>query len=296
VLLLRATSAGGSGLPAAATVLLFQGGNPALKPEKASTWTVSLALAPAWLPGARLELGYFSTRYRDRIVTPIPATAVALSNPAYATLVTRNPTATQIADVLAAAAMVFNSAGAPYNPANVVAIIDNSAVNAGQQRLQGVDALLGYRTDLGARGGTLDATLNAAYLDSEQQLSPSQPVIPLAGTIFNPPHLRLRGSLGWRSGPVTLTGVVQRIGAVRDTRFAPVVRIPGMTTADLTLVVRTGPDAGALGGLDVTLSVQNAFNAKPGPIRTTVFTDTPYDSTNYSPIGRYLSLGVVKKW
>jgi outer membrane receptor protein involved in Fe transport len=295
-LLLRATSAGGSGLPAAATVLVFQGGNAALKPERASTWSVSLDLVPAFLPGARLELGYFSTRYRDRIVTPIPATAIALSNPAYAAYVTRNPTPAQVTGLIDSAAMFFNSAGAPLDPANVAALVDNSSVNAGRQRLEGVDALLSYETALDDSGDRVSATLNAAYLHSSQQLTPSQPVIPLAGTIFNPPHLRLRGALSWIAGPVAVTGVVQRIGAVRDTRFVPVARLPGMTTADLTLVVRTGTDAGLLSGVDLTLSVQNAFNAKPSPIRTTVFTDTPYDSTNYSPIGRFLSLGVRKKW
>lgn len=295
-LLLRATSVGGSGLPAAATVLVFQGGNAALKPERASTWSVSLDLVPAFLPGARLELGYFSTRYRDRIVTPIPATAIALSNPDYAAYVARNPTPAQVTGLIESAATFFNSAGAPFNPANVVALIDNSSVNAGRQHLEGIDALLSYETALGKGSDRLSATLNAAYLHSSQQLTPSQPVIPLAGTIFSPPHLRVRGAVSWTSGLVTVTGVVQRTGPVRDMRFAPIMRIPGMTTADLTLVLRTGAEAGLLGDLDLTLSVQNALNAKPSPIRTTVFTDTPYDSTNYSPIGRFLSLGVRKKW
>jgi hypothetical protein len=42
--------------------------------------------------------------------------------------------------------------------------------------------------------------------------------------------------------------------------------------------------------------VLNAFNAKPTPIRTTLFTDTPYDSTSYSPVGRFVGAEVRKRW
>src|SRR3546814_3247098 len=61
-----------------------------------------------------------------------------------------------------------------------------------------------------------------------------------------------------------------------------------MTTLDLTARYRT-EGSGLTGGLDVTLGIQNLFNDKPDPI-TGIFLDAPYDSTNYSPIGRYVSL------
>jgi hypothetical protein len=51
-----------------------------------------------------------------------------------------------------------------------------------------------------------------------------------------------------------------------------------------------------LGGIDLIASIQNLGNARPTPITTTLYYDTPYDSTNYSPVGRFLSLSVSKKW
>jgi len=51
-----------------------------------------------------------------------------------------------------------------------------------------------------------------------------------------------------------------------------------------------------LAGIEVIASIQNAFNDKPSPIAVRAYTDTPYDSTNYSPFGRVLSLTVSKKW
>jgi outer membrane receptor protein involved in Fe transport len=81
VSLLRAAQVGGAGYPPGATVLLAQGGNPDLKPERADTWSATIDAHPRALPGARLELSYFSLRYHDRIVTPIGSVSVALSNP-----------------------------------------------------------------------------------------------------------------------------------------------------------------------------------------------------------------------
>ena len=67
-----------------------------------------------------------------------------------------------------------------------------------------------------------------------------------------------------------------------------------MTPIDLTLRYRA--DSGPLRGFDLIASVQNLFNAKPSPIATSLFYDTPYDSTNYSPLGRFVSLSVTRKW
>ncbi|MGK6321378.1 TonB-dependent receptor domain-containing protein [Sphingomonas sp. DT-204] len=284
---------GGAGFPAGATILFLQGGNPALKPERATTWSATLALHPRGLEGFRAELGYFSIRYRDRIVFPIPLASVALSNPVYHDYVVLTPTAAQQAAAIASAGTFVNASGAPYDPAATVAIINNNNVNAGRQSIHGVDALLSYRTPLGS--GALTATLNGTYLDSKQQLSENQAFQPLAGTLFNPPHVRARGGLSWDGGPVTLTATANYTGPVRDTRSAPNPLVDSMTTLDVSVFYR--PEwKGWLDGLEFSLTALNLLNAKPAPIATSVFTDTPYDSTNYSPVGRFVSFGVTKRW
>jgi iron complex outermembrane receptor protein len=294
-LLYPAASLGGT-YPAGATALLLQGGNPALKPERARTWTATIEFAPHQLAGLRLQLGYFSTRYTDRIVTPISFQAQALSNPLYADQVSLSPGAGPVTAAIADAAQFFNVSERPYDPANVVAIVDNSNVNAGRQSIRGVDMLADYRTDLGADGGTLTVALNATYLQSSQQLTPGAPVLAKAGTLFNPPHWRGRGSVTWSRSGLTLNAAVSRIGGVDDTRVSPAIPVGGMTTLDLTARYAFDTNHGVLSGLEVSLSVQNLFNDRPTTIATSVYSDTAYDSTNYSPIGRYLGIGVAKSW
>jgi outer membrane receptor protein involved in Fe transport len=295
-LLYPAASLGGTGYPADAMALLIQGGNPELEPEHARTWTATVELHPRAVPGLRVQLGYFSTRYTDRIVTPISFQAQALSDPLYADRVTLAPGADAVLATIADAAQFFNVSGLPYEPTGVVAIVNNGNVNAGRQTIRGLDLFGDYRTRLGRNGGELSISLNASYLESEQQLTPGAPVLPKAGALFNPPHWRGRGSVTWIKGPFTLNASANYIGGVDDIRFTPSVRVASMTTFDLTARYDFTASRGLLRGLDLRLTVQNAFEDQPDPIATTRFSDTAYDSTNYSPIGRYAAVAIGKTW
>lgn len=295
VVLYHATALGGTGYPAGSAVLYVAGGSPALKPERATTWSATLAIHPPVLAGARLEVSYFDTRYRDRIVTPIANISGALSNPQYAPQIIYAPSPAQLAALIANAAVFFNSSGAAYDPANVVAIADSSQVNAGRQHIHGIDALLDVPVTFGA-DRSLDLMANVSYLTSNQQISATQPVTQLAGTIFNPPHIRARGGASYNDKGLTLSAIYSYAGSVRDNRTAANVKLAPNTSFDLTARYRTPEAAGLFRGLDVTLAVQNLFNDKPSPIPISVFYQAPYDSTNGSPIGRFVSLTVAKKW
>ncbi|MBO9623967.1 MAG: TonB-dependent receptor [Sphingomonas sp.] len=293
-LLYPVTTFGGTGYPAGSTALLLVGGNPDLRPERAQSLSATAVLEPAALPGARLELGYFSTRYVDRIVNPIPLLSQALANPIYRDRISFNPSPAMQAALLAVADQFVNGTGTAYDPAKVVAVANGANVNAGRQSIRGVDALLGYRADIGA--DTLEFGLNATYLVSDQRLAPAQPVQPLAGTLFNPPHWRGRGTLAWEHGALRLAGTLSHIGGVTDPRQTPAEWVAGMTSFDLTARYRVPGHVVALGGTELTLTVQNLFNDTPDTIATSVYYDTPYDSTNYAAVGRFVALGLSRKW
>ncbi|WP_195908607.1 TonB-dependent receptor [Novosphingobium sp. Gsoil 351] len=291
-----AASFGGSGLPAGSAVLGLTGGREDLKPERARSWSVTADIHPRALDGARLELSYFDIRYTDRIVAPVVFSRQALTNPIYADQVTRSPSAALLTQVLANAAQFFNVTGATYDPAKVVAIVDNTNVNAASQHIHGIDGALTISRAVGDGPARITATLNASYLESSQKLTSVQPVTQLAGLVFNPPHFRARGVLGWSEGPFALTGAVNRIGGVTDPRFATPIKVRGMTTYDLTARIRSTQTSGLLAGIELVLTGQNLFNQTPGRIAQTVTYDHPYDSANYSPVGRFVSVSLSKKW
>jgi len=291
-----ATALGGSGYPAEATVLFTQGGGPGLKPERATTWALTASLHPRAVPGFSLDLSYYSVRYIDRIVMPITFASKALSDPLYAAFVTRSPSLVQIEAVVANAGLFEPDDGLVYDPSKVVAIVSNDNVNAGRQPAHGVDILASYALAAGPHDH-LSIDVNASYLVSSRQFNVGQPEAKLAGFIFSPPHWRGRGTLGWTHGNATLTTAISYTGALSDPRFTPARRVPGRATIDLALRYRTPSSApSAFRGLDLVLSVQNLLGTTPPPIATTAVTDTPYDSTNYSAIGRFVSLSITKKW
>lgn len=295
VYLYPAAPLGGTGLPATAATLLKLGGNPELKPERARTWSVGLDIHPRGLGGARLQVSYFNVDYRDRIVVPITYLNQALRNSIYAGQVVAAPDAAAQQAVIAAASTFLNFTGHGYDPASVVAIIDNANRNAGRQRARGVDILADDTIALGP-DQRLRLALNASYLESDQQLSAAQPLTQLAGAIFNPPHWRGNATIGWSLKDVTVTGVVYRIGGVTDIRQPSPVAVHGMTTFDLTVGYSIPKGRGALAGTRLTVSAQNLFNAKPGTIMIDAGYEAPYDSTNYSPLGRLLSIGLSRSW
>ncbi|MEJ1963524.1 MAG: TonB-dependent receptor [Gammaproteobacteria bacterium] len=287
---------GGSGFPAGATVLYLEGGNTALKPERADTWSTTLAVHPGALPGARIELSYFDIRYRERVVQPIISTSGALDNPTYRQLIDYDVTDAKIDAAIARAPDGLSSPfDIPYNRADVVAILDNRNLNVSDQKLHGVDVLAMYDVDL-TRGGTLTVTGNGSYLHSSQRLSAGQPDVDLAGTIFNPPHVRARGGVSWDDSSIVLASFLSYIGGVTDNRSTTIRHVGSMTTLDLTAQARLRRPTGILQDVDLTFSAQNVLNEKPGVIFNSVAYRTPYDSTNYSSVGRFLSLTLTKRF
>ena len=293
--LYSAASRGGSGYPASATAILLTGGNADLKPERATTWSATLTLHPRHLPGARLELSYFNVEYRDRIVTPIPFPTQSLSNPAFADLRDLSPTAAQIAAITGGNILFQNATGAAFDPASVVAIIHNTNLNAATQQVRGVDGSASYLFGLPNKG-SVSLQASASYITMFQRLSPLQATTELSGTIFNIPHLRARGGAVWKQNALTLAGFVNYSGGVRDVRFAPITKVPAMATFDMAVSYMLGGHRKLFSNFELGLSAQNLFNRGPSLIRSSQAYETPYDSTNYAPFGRVLSVSLTKKW
>jgi len=287
------STVGGSGSPADATALMSYGGNADLRPERARTWTTSLAFHPETMPRLDAELTWFDIDYTDRVVIPINYLQ-ALSDPAFAEFVDYSPTSEQIEELLAVYNNFYNYSGMAYDPNKVEAIIHTELVNAAQQRIKGLDLSGSYRFDLA--GGQLTMRGSVSWLDSAQTTSAGQPEHALAGTVFNPARLNGRVGAVWASGGFSASGFVNYTGGV--TNRLPTVTEKGasFTTLDTTINYNTGQRAGAFSGMTFELSVQNLLNRAP-PLYTSAFANyIPYDATNYTAIGRFVSVSVSKHW
>lgn len=290
-----ATAVGANDVPADVTALMSYGGNASdLRPERARTWTVSVALHPEALPGFDAELTWFDIDYTDRVVQPVNYQQ-ALSNPTYAEFVDRSPTRKEIQDLLAVYDNAFyNLSGVAYDPDKVVAIIRDQYVNAERQLIKGLDLSGSYLFDLGR--GELTVRGSTSWLDSVQRTGPGQPEQALAGTAANPASLNGRIGAVWTSGGFSASGFVNYTGGVTNRLATGAEKTASFTTLDATINYDVGEYAGAFSGLTFGLSVQNLLNRAPPLYTAVAATYVPYDSTNYSAIGRFVSFSVSKHW
>lgn len=288
--LLPAAALGGTRYARGLTVLYLTGGNPGLHPERARTWSASLAFHPEALAGLEAELTWFDVDYAERVVQPL-VPAQALSNPAFAPFIRLAPSAAELAQTLQTFRFT-NATGAAYDPAKVAAIAPNLFMNTSRQRAKGLDASGSYRFDLAS--GRLTVRGAASWLHSTQQLSSAQPDRDLAGTLFYPARVNSRVGAVWQQGGFTTSLFGNYKSGVTNTANGR--KGASFTTFDATLRYDTGARGDAWSDLALELSMQNVFDRAPPLYAVTSRTYAPYDSTNYSAIGRYLSLSVSKHW
>jgi len=280
----------GTGYPADATVLGLSGGNPDLRPERARTWSASLAFHPEALPGLETELTWFDIDYAQRAVRPLVDVNV-LGNPMYTDFVIYDPTEAVKAQALSNADF-YNYVGAPYDASKVVAIIDDRYTSASRQRIRGVDLSGTYRFDLGE--GRLIVRGSSSWLDSTQALTSAQSPYDLSGTLFNPSRLNSRIGAVWQQGGFTASLFGNYKSGVRNTLGGK--KSASFTTFDTTLRYDTGARDDAWSDLALELSAQNLLDRAP-PLYTPISLHyAPYDSTNYSAVGCFVSLSVSKHW
>jgi len=290
-----AATLGGTGYPADATALWLSGGNTNLRPERAQTWSASLAFHPKALPQLETELTWFDIDYSARVVQPITlANDSVLANPIYADFIDYEPAESVQAAALAniSNSNFINAVGTPYDASKVVAIVDSRYVNASRQRIKGIDLSGSYRFDLGI--GRLTIRGSVSWLDSTQALTAVQSPYNLAGTLFFPARINSRIGAVWQQGGFTASLFGNYKSGVTDTVDGR--KGASFTTFDATLRYDTGAREDAWSNLALELSAQNLLDRAPPLYANTNLTYTPYDSTNYSAVGRFLSFSVSKHW
>ena len=282
----RATSVGGTDANAAA--LVEYGGNPDLKPEKATSWTAGLDWSER-LTGIKLTATYFHIDYTDRVVVPIAVFGAALSNPAYASFVIRNPSAAQQAETLASlynGGQFYNFTGGSYSEAKTIAILKDRWVNATSQEISGVDIRLSRRFAFST--GHLDATLSATELTIGQQTIPGVAEQTLTGTLFYPASTRLVSALVWQGPRLRLSGTANYISGGTDTGVTPRAHIGSWTTVDMTASWKLT----SKGNSELQLAITNLFDRDPPYARGAgaTYPGLYFDSTTASPVGRFLAI------
>jgi outer membrane receptor protein involved in Fe transport len=279
-------------------VWLFGIDAQSLKPQKSRNFTVGANLVVPQVSGMTLGVNYYNIHYTDVITAPPSDSNVILNNPqAYASLITRNPSAEAANQYVALGQLgqgFFDLTNAGYNPNDVNVLIDFRIRNLSVEKTDGLDFNADYQFD--AADSHFDAGFNGVYVfDLVQQVSATSPSIQNIGTIYNPPHFRARFNGGWKHDDLSANLYVNYVGSYSDNRFVPSVPISSYTTFDVSLSYAL-PESEELSGSSLTLSVTNLFDQAPPETKLFTDFDLGFDPTNASPLGRLIALELVKKW
>lgn len=288
---LSAATGYGTLFPAGSTFIQINGGNKALKPERATSTTITGEFSPTSSPELKISVSYYHIDFRDRVIFPITATAGVLTNPLYASFVTANPSVAQQTAAIAfspTGLTVLGTAGA-YNAAKVVGIVDRRAANATAQTIDGIDFNIRYLLHLSA-DDSLALSTTATLLTIKQKLLPTSPLLALTGNFYQPRNFRSRSGVSWGHGNLAFSGFVNFSGGAKYRNITPIVDIDPNTTVDLTARWTT------LRPLSATfaIAVANAFNAKPTIVPGGQPYESKFDTTAYAVTGRTVTLQITK--
>ena len=146
--------------------------------------------------------------------------------------------------------------------------------------------------------GTLGFTLAGTYLSehSEQIVSTDGP-FDLVGIAFNPPELKLRGSVNWAVGGFATNLSINYVDSFQNESVDPVAHVNSWTTLDLTIGYDFGDRSGALRDTVLSFGALNILNEDP-PFVLGGFggVGINYDPSNASAVGRTVSFQVSKHW
>lgn len=275
-----------------ATVLVMNGTNPALREERAESWTIGVDLKPERFRNLMTSLTYYSTKYRDRIATggtPGRVDFILLEDDIWETLVKRNPSAEDVAVACATALEPFT--GCESFPAD--AIVDLRLQNIALQEVHGIDVQ--FQQELNTVHGNWRLGLNANYsFSNKRQFSSTSRSVDVLDTFANPLSFKIRGILSWEHRSLSANAVVNHTPAYKDPLVGGngVARdISSWTTTDLGIAYQA-PEGGILGGTRFSGHVVNLFDEDPPYANAAV----GYDSVNADPYGRMLTVQLSKAW
>jgi iron complex outermembrane receptor protein len=285
--------------------LYVSGGNPNLKPETSKSFTVGADFTPRSLPGFTLKITYFNIAFKDLISSPLGDSTLDLTNPDFAPFVTLNPSPAVVQSYFNSAGFQGDYGSPTYTPAGqgaVQAILDDQIQNLAIERDSGIDFSAQYKlsTSLGAFNFNVGGT---RLLQNSYQNTPGTPSFSLLNAFSEPTAWKVRGGVVWSDQGFSTALNINYVNSYQNTLFNPPEKISSWTTADLFIAYKTGvvtAFAGLPSNLKISLNVLNLFDQKPpyvAPYPGNYFpavAPPPYDAANASPVGRFISVQVVK--
>jgi len=279
------------------------GGNPDLEPEKATTWTAGFDLAFGDARAGKLSLTYFDTKFTGRITEPLPGLDllnVFAEESIYAPLIVRNPSPALVDQVVSNAALcidaIVDDVCDPEDLAAVEAIVDKRQQNLSREAVRGLDLATSLRVPVVV--GALELQLAATYLfEFEDVVVRGLPANDLLNAVYHQVDFKGRATVAWEFEGWEINTSLNYTDGYRNRTVSPDQSIESWTTVDLQLSYDLGRQLPAIGTTRLSLTALNLFDADPPFVSSPLANDAVgYDPGNANPLGRFVSLRILKEW
>lgn len=268
--------------------LVWSGGNENLKPERATSGTVTVLWTPESIPlfSARIH-GYYID-FRDRIDEPEYSTT-ALSDNTLQGIITRAPTPADVERVCNRS-QYPGGLDACLNSAPE-AILDVRVQNLNRVITDGVDLDLEQAWDTSM--GRWTAQLHESYVD-RWELEQGAVRQELANTLGNALRERANGAVGWHRGNFSVMFSANYFGGYHDTN-QPSRSIRSWLTNDVLLEWKFTDDAPSiLANTEISLGAHNVFKVSPPFANNS--SGIGADPANSDQLGRLFMLKLGKRF
>jgi iron complex outermembrane receptor protein len=286
--------------PGTVPVIVSSASKP-LTAERAKSTNFGVEYRPANIQGLDLTLNYYDIRYADRIVQVFPPFSALQASNVYGQLITHLPNDAAAQAYLASAI----ASGATYQgdftgmgTAGVRYAFDAGILNASLVRQSGFDFVGSLVSAFAA--GDLAFRLNASYIDKiETSYTPGASFANLVNTYGNPPRWRSRATVSWATKGWEASSAVNFIGSYVNTSAVGNPPVSSWTTIDLGARLHveaylSGPE---WKGVTIGANVLNALDRNPPYVTSSsTLAQINYDPSNASPLGRFVSVELRKKW
>jgi len=284
----------------ATTVTRFSGGNPAVQPEEADTYTAGIVFQPDFLPGLSLSLDYYNIKISGAISQ--------VGNQEVLDRCFLNG-AQEFCDLV-----TLSTGPASPNATGDIVLVGDVFVNVAQAAVEGLDFESSYRTDVDFFGGdeTLDVRVFASWLFERSDTDFQGNVTDITGQtgaaqnsgVYQPfADFKATGGITYRNGGFSTLVQARHIGSGLQDACAQVGRCPTLRVLEDNKVssvtyidLRLGYEFD-IGGSEVEVfgNITNLGDASP-PLTPSYSAFTGYSTqTNpavYDLLGRRYTVGV----
>jgi hypothetical protein len=267
--------------------LYVTGGNPALHPELAQSYTAGFDLQPKWMPGLSISFSYEHVDYHNRVATPPVVGDVSNIYSQLNTLgpfINVTPSKSDI-DSWYAQSTVYDPKG--LGASAIRGIFNSTLQNIAATRASAIE--LQIKSKVKTDFGDFDSHFQGQYLmQLKNQAASTTPFTPLLNTDFNAPRVRLQSGASWTKWGLSVSGDADFTGSYRDNWLASGAEVASWLLFNGCLSYTTAKH-GSFRLLDDTtfaLSVDNIADRPVPSVNGLNGTTQGYDPSNATALGR----------